>query len=180
MEEMKYEDGFKIVHDAKEVCEIVRWLGRGAMGTVYLGKLSDGSLCAVKTVREDVSAKDRMQHEQQFAVEASIGFAMGRHALIASVLGIIVPLPDIVSTAKGMLLLSDLVDSGDLEEAMSTKAAVAKEQPDYLGTFWDEPSASKWPISTVTLQIFLGFHHIHARGVLHQVDLMYSSFSLRS
>ena len=52
---------------------------------------------------------------------------------------------------------------------MSTKWAVAKAQPDYAGELWGGPSAAKWPLASITLQIFLGFRHVHARGILHQV-----------
>ena len=45
---------------------------------------------------------------------------------VASVISRIIPLPGVKSTAKGMLLLCDLVDGGDLEEAMSTKQAARK------------------------------------------------------
>ena len=176
-DEMKYVDGVKILHDGKEVCEIVRRLGQGAMGTVYLGKLpAGGGQCAVKVVREDTSTAKRMEYEQQFTAEVSISFAMGRHALIASVVGVIVPLPGVVTTAKGMLLLSDLVDGGDLEEAMSTKEAVRMEKPDYKGKLWDTESARTWPLETITLQIFLGFAHVHSRGVIHQVTVKLSNY----
>ena len=80
--------------------------------------------------------------EKQLAVEVSISFSLGRHALIASVGRMVVPLPGGATTAKGLLLLCELVDCGDLEEAMSTKAAVRRFQPDYKGTRWDEPQAS--------------------------------------
>ena len=40
---------------------------------------------------------------------------------------------------------------------MSTKAAVAKEKPDYAGELWSGQSATTWPLASITLQIFLGF-----------------------
>ena len=52
---------------------------------------------------------------------------------------------------------------------MSTKAAVAKQKPDYAGELWSGQSATTWPLASITLQIFLGLKHIHSRGVLHQV-----------
>ena len=168
-EEYKYPDGFKLVHDGKHVADLVKRLGEGAMGTVYLGRLPDGSLVAVKALRADKAGAERRTMEKQLAVETSIGVAMARHSLIASVVGVVIPLPDVQTTAKGLLLLCDLVDAGDLEEAMSTKAAVAKQKPDYAGTLWNKESAKKWPLPSITLQIFLGFNHVHERGVLHQV-----------
>ena len=36
-EEREYTDGYEIEHDGQHVCTIVRRLGKGAMGTVYLG-----------------------------------------------------------------------------------------------------------------------------------------------
>ena len=93
----------------------------------------------------------------------------GRHALIASVVRMVVPLPGVETSAKGLLLLCELVDGGDLEEAMSSKAAVRKCQPDYAGHLWDAPSATTWPLAAVTLQIFHGLKHVHERGIIHQV-----------
>ena len=141
------------------------------MGTVHLFQPSgEGAVpCAAKTVRSGVSAKARHEMEKQLAVEVSISFVLGRHALIASVVRMVVPLPGVATTAKGgLLLLCELVDGGDLEEAMSTKAAVRKMQPDYAGTLWDAPSAATWPLASITLQIFLGFAHVHSRAIIHQ------------
>ena len=164
--ELKYPDGFVITHDGKQVCEIERRLGQGAMGTVYLGKLPDGSRCAVKALREDKVGAERITMEKELAVETSIGIALARHPLIASAIGAVVPLPGVETTAKGLLLLCDLVDAGDLEEAMSTKAAVAKLSPDYAGTLWDD---ERWTLVSIMIQMFLGFEHIHKRGIIHQV-----------
>jgi len=164
--ELKYSDGFVITHDGKQVCEIERRLGQGAMGTVYLGKLPDGSRCAVKALREDKVGAERITMEKELAVETSIGIALARHPLIASAIGAVVPLPGVETTAKGLLLLCDLVDAGDLEEAMSTKAAVAKLSPDYAGTLWDD---ERWTLMSIMIQMFHGFEHIHKRGIIHQV-----------
>ena len=164
--ELKYSDGFVITHDGKQVCEIERRLGQGAMGTVYLGKLPDGSRCAVKALREDKVGAERITMEKELAVETSIGIALARHPLIASAIGAVVPLPGVETTAKGLLLLCDLVDAGDLEEAMSTKAAVAKLSPDYAGTLWDD---ERWTLVSIMIQMFHGFEHIHKRGIIHQV-----------
>jgi len=165
-EEREYVNGFEIKHGGKHVCVIARRLGKGAMGTVYLGQQPDGSQFAVKAVSADKSGAERAEMEGQFALEVSIGFALGRHPLIATVIGMAMPLPGTETTAKGLLLFCDLVDRGDLEEAMSTKAAVAKSQPDYAGELWD---ATLWSVASITLQIFLGFDHVHNRGILHQV-----------
>ena len=59
-----------------------------------------------------------------------------------------------------MLLLCDLVDRGDLEAAMGK---------DYRGELYSEEGAKTWPLPSVTLQILLGFFHMHVRGILHQV-----------
>ena len=169
-DEFKYDDEYEIMDDGKPVGTIAKFLGQGAMGTVHLFQPSgEGAVpCAAKTVRADVSAKARREMEKQLAVEVSISFALGRHALIASVVRMVVPLPGVATTAKGLLLLCELVDGGDLEEAMSTKAAVRKMQPDYAGTLWDAPSAATWPLASITLQIFLGFAHVHSRAIIHQ------------
>ena len=181
--EREYIDGYEIEHDDQHVCTIVRRLGKGAMGTVYLGqRRSDGLQFAVKVLsaHAEKSAAQIAEMEGQLAREVSIAFAMGRHSLIATVIGVVVILPDSKTTAKGLLLLCEMIDCGDLEEAMSTKAAVAKAKPDYAGELWNERSATKWPLASITLQIFLGFRHVHARGVLHQVmNAVISSMSRR-
>jgi hypothetical protein len=132
-EELKYTSGFVIEHNGERICEVVKQLGQGAMGTVYLVRRPDGSQVALKTVREDTSAPARRSVEEKLAVEVSIGFAMGRCVLIASVVGVVVPLPGEPTTAKGLVLLCDLVDGSDLEEAMSTVEAVRIFKPDYKG-----------------------------------------------
>ena len=129
----------------------------------------DALPCAAKAVRADASAKARLEMEKQLAVEVSINFTLGRHALIASVVRMVVPLPGVTTTAKGLLLLCELVDCGDLEVAMSTEAAVRVSKPDYAGTLWNAPSATTWPLASITLQIFLGFTHVHSRAIIHQV-----------
>ena len=170
-DEFKYDHGHEIVHDGELIGEIVKFLGEGNMGTVHLLQPCGAGTapCAAKAVRADASARARVEMEKQLSVEVSISFTLGRHPLIASVIRIIMPLPGIATTAKGLLLLCELVDGGDLEEAMSTKEAVRKAKPDYQGTFWDEPSSTTWPIGSVTLQIYLGFRHVHSRGIIHQV-----------
>ena len=169
--EREYSDGYEIEHDGQHVCTIVRRLGKGAMGTVYLGERPDGLRFAVKVLsaHAEKSAAQIAEMEGQLAREVSIAFALGRFPLIAMVIGVVVILPDSKTTAKGLLLLCENIDRGDLEEAMSTKAAVAKEKPDYAGELWSGQSATTWPLASITLQIFLGFRHVHARGVLHQV-----------
>ena len=169
--EREYSDGYEIEHDGQHVCTIVRRLGKGAMGTVYLGERSDGSRFAVKVLsaHAEKGSAQIAEMEGQLAREVSIAFALGRFPLIAMVIGVVVILPDSKTTAKGLLLLCENIDRGDLEEAMSTKAAVAKEKPDYAGELWSGQSATTWPLASITLQIFLGFRHVHARGVLHQV-----------
>jgi len=52
---------------------------------------------------------------------------------------------------------------------MSSKEAVRIQKPDYAGALWSEPSATTWPLASITLQLFFGFMHVHERGVLHQV-----------
>ena len=66
--------------------------------------------------------------------------------------------PDEDTNVRGMLLLCDLVDSGDLEGAMGK---------DYRGVLYARDS--KWPLASVTLQIYVGFEHMHERGIIHQV-----------
>ena len=103
----------------------------------------------------------RLILEKQLVIECAIGFAMGRSVFTASIVRMIVPLPDVDTTARGMLLLCDLVDGGDLEEAMGK---------DYRGKLYSEEGA-KWPLASVMLQIYLGFKHMHERGILHQARI---------
>ena len=123
-------------------------------------------MCAVKAIREDASEKQRGAMEKELAVEVSIGFALGRSPLVASVISMVVILPGVESTAKDMLLLCDLVDGGDLEEAMHSQPV----KEDYLGYLYTEEGTNQWPLASLTLQIFTAFSHIHGRGVIHQVN----------
>ena len=179
-EEREYTDGYEIEHDGQHICTIAGWLGKGAMGTVYRAQSRDGREFAVKAVSADKSPAEIAEMQGQLALETSIGFAMGRHPLIASVIGVVVVVPGSKTTAKGLLLLCDKIDCGDLEGAMSSREAVRIQKPDYAGSLWSEPSATTWPLASITLQIFIGFTHVHERGVLHQVrsqpeQIFYSS-----
>ena len=120
------------------------------------------SECAAKAVHEKFTAADKRHTlEKQLAAECALGFAMGRSPLTASVIRMIVPnLPDLKTNARGMLLLCDLVDEGDLEEAMG--------QNHYRGKLYSDQGAATWSLESVTLQNYLGFHHMHTRGILHQ------------
>ena len=168
-EEREYTDGYEIEHDGQHICTIAGRLGKGAMGTVYRAQSRDGREFAVKAVSADKSPAEIAEMQGQLALETSIGFAMGRHPLIASVIGVVVVVPGSKTTAKGLLLLCGKIDCGDLEGAMSSKEAVRIQKPDYAGSLWSEPSATTWPLASITLQIFIGFTHVHERGVLHQV-----------
>ena len=112
-----YEDGFEIMQAGEIIGTMVKRLGAGSFGTVYLCLLPNGMQCAAKSVSEKFAAGEaRHKVEKQLAAECSIGFAMGRSPHTASVVRMIVPDED--TNVRGMLLLCDLVDSGDLEEAM--------------------------------------------------------------
>ena len=174
-DDFRYPDNFVITDGDATIGTILRQVGQGAMGTVYEMQLSDGSICAIKSVRADVSPEQRLEHEKQLANDVAFGFAMGRSPFIMTVFRVVVSLPDKESTAKGVLLLCDFVDGGDLEEAMSTKAAVKIEKPDYKGDLWDK-NATIWPVASITLQIYMAFEHCHARGVCHQVRCCHVSF----
>lgn len=159
-ENFRYEPGHIIVHDGAHVGTIVRRLGQGNYGTVYLLRRPDGTECAAKAIREDISEKNRVETEKMLAVEVSVGFALGKSALIASVISMVVPLPGVESTAKGMLLLCDLV-----EEAMHTNPV----KEDYKGFLYTDEGMARWPLASLTLQLFTAFDHVHGRGVIHQV-----------
>ena len=163
----QYPDDFVVSFDGTTVGTILREVGQGAMGTVYQMRLTDGSICAAKAVRPDVSPEERNQREKDLAAEVTFGFTMGRSPFVMSVFRMVAALPDTETTALGLLLLCAFVDGGDLEEAMSTKEAVRREQPDYKGDLWGKNSTI-WPVASVTLQVFMAFEHCHERGVFHQ------------
>ena len=54
-EEREYTDGYEIEHDGQHICTIAGRLGKGAMGTVYLGLRRDRTEFAVKAVSADKS-----------------------------------------------------------------------------------------------------------------------------
>ena len=136
------------------------------MGDVYKMRLVDGSFCAAKTIKADLPIEKRRKEEEKLANEVTFGFAMGRSPLVMAVIRTVMALPGTTTTAKGLLLLCDFVDGGDLEEAMSTNDC----HDDYKGGLW-EAEATRWPVASITLQIFMAFEHCHARGVSHQVRL---------
>ena len=106
---------------------------------MYLFSLTKGGECAAKAVSEVYTKADkRLDLDKKLAVECAIAFAMGRSPFTASVRRMVVPgLPDMETTARGMLLLCDLVDRGDLEEAMGKG---------YRGELYSEEGATTWPL----------------------------------
>ena len=89
-----------------------------------------GQQCAAKTVREDLmDLGTRAKREKALASECAIAFASGRSSLTATVIRMIAPIAGVPSTAKGALILSDLIDAGDLEQAMKS----AKHEHYYRG-----------------------------------------------
>ena len=143
-----YPTNFEIFQGDEKVGTIVRLLGSGSYGTVYLFDLADragqdsrgAQQCAAKAVKAQLDAQKRASLEKAMAVECSIGFAMGRSAHAASVVRMIVPdLPDLSTNARGALLLCDYCDSGDLSEAMGK---------DYNGELYSEKGARVWPLAS--------------------------------
>ena len=162
-----YQDGFVVLHDGEYVGRMGRVIGRGAMGTVRIFLMRRRSNIdmevAVKAVRADFSSAKRAAMEKDLAHEASAAFAIGRHALVASLIRMVVPLPGLESTAKNMLLFIDFVDAGDLELMMGTRQTYRR------GRLYTEEGQARWPMASISLQIYLAFHHIHACAILHQV-----------
>lgn len=157
-----------------------RFLGQGAMGDVRSFMLRrrpprGASLyeieVAAKAVRADFTAAKRATMEKDLAHEAGVAFALGRHVLVASMVRLVVPLSGSETTAKGMLLLSDFVDSGDLESAMHSgkKKRNGELVDDFEGKLYSEEGVKTWPLSSITLQMYLAFLHLHTCGVIHQV-----------
>ena len=162
-----YQDGFVVIQGGEYVGRMGCVIGQGAMGTVRIFLMRRRSNTdmevAVKAVRADFSSAKRAAMEKDLALEASAAFAIGRHALIASLIRIVVPLPGLESTAKSMLLFIDFVDAGDLELMMGARQTYRQ------GRLYTEEGQARWPVGSISLQIFLAFHHIHACAVLHQV-----------
>ena len=161
-ERFRYAPGFKIIHEGMPIGTVGQRLGQGGLGTVYSFQLASGQRCAVKTVREDLSVERRAELEKSLATECAIGFAMSRSPLAASVIRMIAPIPGVESTAKGMLILCDLVDAGDLEEAMKSDTRDTR----YTGKLYAKDSV--WPLPGVAWMIYQGFAHMHERGIIHQ------------
>ena len=167
----KYADGLVVTQGGKMFGRIERFLGNGAMGFVYVMRYHDGVRCALKTVRSNATPQERVGLEKDLATEVAIGFACGRAAQIASVVDVLIPQPGVETKAAGLMLICDLIDGGDLEEAMHSgkKRLDGDLVHDYRGTLYSEEGAKTWPLISVMLQVLKGFDHIHNRGILHQV-----------
>ena len=169
----KYEAGTAIAHGDKPFCTILRRLGAGTMGVVYLVERGghEGGRFALKTVRPTASARETVELEKAFATELALAFATGTSPLIASVVDALIPAPGVETSAKGLLIMCDLIESGDLEQAMHSGAKNRNGDliKDYSGKLYNDQGAEVWPLASVILQIFAGLKHIHGRGIIHQV-----------
>ena len=135
----EYATGTVITHDGEEVGEIISKLGEGGMGSVFELRLTNGTLVAAKAARANLSAAERSKLEKALVREVAIGFSAGRGPQIASVIRVLIPLPDIESTTTGLLVLCDLCGGGDLEEAMHSgkKKGNGVLVEDYAGTLYE-------------------------------------------
>ena len=176
---VEYKAGAKIVHNGVGVGNIIRFVAAGGMGSVYELRLTDGRRAAAKTIRSDVSATERVKLEKAFKREVAIGFSAGRGPQITSVISVLIPLPGIETTIKGLMLLCDYVDGNDLEKATHSgeKKRNGDLVKDYRGKLYSEEGASRWPLASVTLQILLGLHHLHQHSIIHQVGARSASIS---
>ena len=167
----EYASNTMIVHDGEPVGEIIKLLGKGGMGYVYELRLANGKSVAAKSVRADLKAAEQAKLELSLAREVAIGFSAARGPQIASVIRVLIPLPDIETTIAGLLVLCDLVDGGDLEEAMHSgkRKRGGDLEHDYSGALYTEHGANTWPLASITLQILLGLNHLHEHGIIHQV-----------
>ena len=167
----EYADGTIITHDGETIGEITKSLGKGGMGSVFELKLAAGDRVAAKSVRADLSKDQQEKLEKALAKEVAIAFSAGRAPQIASVIRVLIPFPDIDTTVTGLLLLCDLVDGGDLEEAMHSgkKWASGSLVQDYTGgKLYSKEGTATWPLASITLQILLGLNHLHRHDIIHQ------------
>ena len=169
-EKREYADGTEIVHEGERIGDIVGLLGKGGMGAVYKLLLSDGKThVAAKAVRADLKGAEQRELEKSLGREVAIGFSAARGPQIASVIRVLVPLPDIETMVAGILVLCDLVEGGDLEEAMHSgkRKGGGDLVEDYAGQLYSEKRARK-SLTGITRQILMGLDHLHQRGIIHQ------------
>ena len=171
IEKSEYKAGEKIVHNGVGIGEIVRFVAKGGMGSVYELRLTDGKRVAAKTIRSDFCAAKQAELHKALTREVAIGFSAGRGPQITSTIRVLIPLPGVETTIKSMMLLSDFVDGGDLEQAMHSgkKQKNGELVQEYRGQLYSKEGASRWPLASVTLQILLGLHHLHQHSIIHQV-----------
>jgi hypothetical protein len=162
--------GDVITDGSETVGQIVARLGQGSMGSVFKMRDEDGTFCALKTVvfRRQGSSVCEQSREEALVAEIAICFAAGASPQITSVKRVIIPRP---GQPNSLMLLYDYADGGDLATALhsgKTRSNGTVVQ-DYLGVLYLDSGAAKWPLASVMLQIFMGFRHLHDRGVIHQV-----------
>ena len=164
-----YPEGSTITHEGKDIALIQKQLRDASSCTQYQLKLcGDGRRCIAKALDLEKDPSARQEQENRLVSEVSIGFRLGRAAQIASFHSVIIPLPEIETTVNAPMIIFDLADCDlDLEHAIRT------------GTLWSEESASMWPLSTITLQLFLGLTHVHSQGIIHQVAMFIISAIIR-
>ena len=163
---LQYATGHSLTHDGNTIGTVVRRVAESAHSAVYELRKPDGTTCAAKVVREDMRGDRRIEQEKKLALEVSLGFALGRSALLTSVIGLIAPRPGVATTAKGYVLLRDFAESGTLESIMKG----SDENYYSSGELYTEDGVETWPLMSLTLQIYLGLAHIHGRGIIHQVS----------
>ena len=167
----EYTNSAMIVYGGETIGEIIKRLGKGGMGAVYELRLASGKSVAAKSVRADLKPAEQTKLEKSLAREVAIGFSAARGPQIASVIRVLIPLPGVETTIAGLLVLCDLVDGGDLEEAMHSgeRKRNGELKDDYSGKLYTEHGAKTWPLASITLQIMLGLNHLHEHGIIHQV-----------
>src|ERR1700722_14845651 len=134
--------------------ELLRSLGKGGMGEVFLGKdPSCGRLIAIKKIRDDLSKHKTMQ--ERFLREAKIAAQLTHPSII--------PIYSICDDKDGLYYTMPYVEGETLKEILlKTRQQEKKGEPLH-------PIGSSVPaLIRIFLDICQAVAYVHARGILHR------------